>query len=209
MKSILKYVIILIAGIFIGGIAIQFFQPSDAVTEEVSEVQTTPFDQKYKKKKKKKTTQSSELSNESFTEEGDEELQDSITSDSALIQDTLSYSSDEDEYLEIVSERLIKTRNITIKLNKPDSLDAEDLLNLKADSYAQNMVVEFWESPLDLIGYELNRSRLKLFGFNSDDLVTMSRDYDSEQLVVTIGAANNADVIVLEKTPKFKSIILK
>lgn len=205
MKSVLKYILLLTTGVLIGVLGMYFFNFKETADEAIVEVQQTEDITNSKKKNIKKTKP--QPSPELIVEEDTSEVIDTLLMDTLIIEDTLSYS--EEEYLEIVSERLIAKRNIDIEIIKPDSLDASDLLNLKADSYSKNIVVEFWESPLDLIGYELNRSRLKLFGFNSDELVKIKRGYDSEKLTVQIGSANNSVVLLLEKSPKFKSIILK
>lgn len=205
MKSVLKYILLLTTGVLIGVLGMYFFNLKETADEAIVEVQQTEDITNSKKKNIKKTKP--QPSPELIVEEDTSEVIDTLLMDTLIIEDTLSYS--EEEYLEIVSERLIAKRNIDIEIIKPDSLDASDLLNLKADSYSKNIVVEFWESPLDLIGYELNRSRLKLFGFNSDELVKIKRGYDSEKLTVQIGSANNSVVLLLEKSPKFKSIILK
>lgn len=208
MKSALTYLLVLAVGIFLGVLGMNYLNSEKSGDELVAEENSLEPQEKEKKKVKPKKTVSETKPSEEIIQDTLPEL-DSTEVDTLMILDTLSYSEGEEEYLDIVSERLIAQRTVTIQVIQPDSLDTSDLLNLKADSYSKNLVVEFWESPLDLIGYELNRSRLKLFGFNSDELVRINRAYDSEKLNVQIGTSANSVVLILEKSPKFKSIILK
>lgn len=208
MKSVLKYILILITGALIGILGMYFLNSPETVVETIVEIQPTDDKNLQNQQKKIKKTLDLPVNEEVVVEDSIESVDSLPVIDSLIIRDTLS-SSEEEEYLEIVSERLISKRNVTIEVIQPDSLDTSDLLNLKADSYSKNLVVEFWESPLDLIGYELNRSRLKLFGFNSNEIIEIKRAYDSEKLTVEIGSTNNVVVLKLEKSPKFKSIILK
>jgi|GEM_PF-1872229 len=212
MKSGVLYFFLLVIGIMIGVGGMYLFNRDNPSDASFSDDQTAAIDKleieknKTKKKVPKKITQPTSSVE---TKEDTLVVLDSLELDTLIIRDTLSYLEGEEEYLDIVSERLIAKRSITIQVIQPDSLDASEMLNLKADSYSKSVVVEFWESPLDLIGYELNRSRLKLFGFNSEEMVELKRDYNSEKLKVLIGNSANSVVLLLEKSPKFKSLILK
>lgn len=208
MNSLLKYLLLVVCGVLIGVFGMYFYNNSESPEEVIANLELTEELDNQGKKNKKKKKNSNSFSKGDFTESSDSTVNlDSLAYDSLLIEDTISFS--DDEYFEIVSERLIAHRNVPIQLVKPDSLDASEILNLKADSYSKNIIVEFWESPLDLIGYELNRSRLKLFGFNADEAILIKRNYDSEKLIVQIGPSSNSLIFSLEKSPKFKSIILK
>lgn len=208
MNGILKYLLLIIVGILIG-VAGMYFVNENATSIEVEDDNVDLQNQLEEiKPLKKNEIKTKPIHESNFIEDTVVSLQeDSLPSDSLVILDTLGYS--DEEYLDIVSERLVAQRNVLIQLIQPDSLDPSDMLNLKADSYSKNISVEFWESPLDLIGYELSRSRLKLFGFNSDESILIKRNYDSEKLIVQIGPTSNSVLLSLEKSPKFKSIILK
>ena len=209
MKSILKYMLVLAIGTIIGIAGMYAINPKDRVVETIVKIETTEKSTTSSKKKNKvKTIDSSDIDSTEFTIT-DDSLGTLLTADTLIIDDEIISPEEDDEYFEIVSERLIAKRVVDVKIIQPDSLDPSDLLNLKADSYSKSLAIEFWESPLDLIGYELNRSRLKLFGFNAEELVQIKRAYDSEKLTVQFGTGNNSLVLILEKSPKFKSIILK
>lgn len=209
MKSVLKYILVLAIGTLIGIAGMYVLNPKDTVVETIVKVETAEKSiTSSKKKNKVKTIDSSDIDLSESTI-SDDSLDALLNADTLIIDESTSGSEEEEEYFEIVAERLIAKRVVEVKIIQPDSLDASDLLSLKADSYSKSLTIEFWESPLDLIGYELNRSRLKLFGFNAEELVQIKRAYDSEKLTVQIGTANNSVVLLLEKSPKFKSIILK
>lgn len=209
MKSILKYMLVLAIGTIIGIAGMYALNPKDRVIETIVKVETSEKSTTSSKKKNKvKTINSSDIDSTEFTIT-DDSLGALLNADTLIIDDEIISPDEDEEFFEIVSERLIAKRVVEVKIIQPDSLDASDILNLKADSYSKSLAIEFWESPLDLIGYELNRSRLKLFGFNAEESVQIERAYDSEKLTIQIGTGNNSLVLILEKSPKFKSIILK
>jgi hypothetical protein len=211
MNAFLKYTLILAVGALLGVVGMVIVNNVQHPVEDgevaQQEIDDTTLNPKKKKKARKKLNEpdTSSLKEDSIVVE----TLDSINMDSLLIVDTLGFNEDNEEYFEIVTERLITQRSVVIQVIQPDTVDSSDLLNLKADSYSKKLTVEFWESPLELIGYELNRSRLKLFGFNSEEELEVKRMYDSEKLQVTVGTGANRVELTLEKTPKFKSIILK
>ena len=206
--------LVLAIGTIIGIAVMYAINPKDRVVETIVKVETTEKSTTSSKKKNKVKTvdssdiDSSDIDSTEFTIT-DDSLGALLNADTLIIDNEIISPEEDEEYFEIVSERLIAKRVVEVKIIQPDSLDASDLLNLKADSYSKSLAIEFWESPLDLIGYELNRSRLKLFGFNAEELVQIERAYDSEKLTVQIGTGNNSLVLILEISPKFKSIILK
>ena len=206
--------LVLAIGTIIGIAGMYAINPKDRVVETIVKVETTEKSTTSSKKKNKvKTVDSSDIDSSDIDSTEfritDDSLGALLNADTLIIDNEIISPEEDEEYFEIVSERLIAKRVVEVKIIQPDSLDASDLLNLKADSYSKSLAIEFWESPLDLIGYELNRSRLKLFGFNAEELVQIERAYDSEKLTVQIGTGNNSLVLILEKSPKFNSIILK
>lgn len=208
MKSAAKYMLVLAIGTLIGISGMYVLNPKETIIESVVKVETIEKSTSLPKKKNKiKPIDLSDIDSTGSAITNDS--LDALFNSDTLIIDEATGSLEEEEYFEMVSERLIAKRVVEVKIIQPDSLDASDLLNLTSDSYSKSLTIEFWESPLDLIGYELNRSRLKLFGFNAEEKVQVKRTYDSEKLNVQFGIINNSAVLILEKSPKFKSIILK
>lgn len=208
MKSTAKYMLVLAIGTLIGISGMYVLNPKETIIESVVKVETIEKSTSLPKKKNKiKPIDLSDIDSTGSASTNDS-LDALFNSDTLIIDEAIG-SLVEEEYFEMVSERLIAKRVVEVKIIQPDSLDASDLLNLTSDSYSKSLTIEFWESPLDLIGYELNRSRLKLFGFNDEEKVQVKRTYDSEKLTVQFGIINNSAVLILEKSPKFKSIILK
>lgn len=208
MKSAAKYMLVLAIGTLIGISGMYVLNPKETIIESVGKVETIEKSTSLPKKKNKiKPIDLSDIDSTGSAITNDS--LDALFNSDTLIIDEATGSLEEEEYFEMVSERLIAKRVVEVKIIQPDSLDASDLLNLTSDSYSKSLTIEFWESPLDLIGYELNRSRLKLFGFNAEEKVQVKRTYDSEKLTVQFGIINNSAVLILEKSPKFKSIILK
>lgn len=208
MKSAAKYMLVLAIGTLIGISGMYVLNPKETIIESVVKVETIEKSTSLPKKKNKiKPIDLSDIDSTGSASTNDS--LDALFNSDTLTIDEATGSLVEEEYFEMVSERLIAKRVVEVKIIQPDSLDASDLLNLTSDSYSKSLTIEFWESPLDLIGYELNRSRLKLFGFNDEEKVQVKRTYDSEKLTVQFGIINNSAVLILEKSPKFKSIILK
>ena len=85
--------------------------------------------------------------------------------DSLVLEDTLL--SDE-----VLTESILATKNL--KVGPPEEVDSTAiLLDVFSPVYSTNMQVEFWHSPLQLTGYELSKSKLKLFGFDPDQQIAI------------------------------------
>jgi hypothetical protein len=131
-----------------------------------------------------------------------------MLAENSRLDDSLSIETGEEDFI-IVSDRLIFRRTVPIVLQEVDTVDVAKLLDRKAESYGESIVVEYWDSPLDLIGYELTRSRLKLYGFNTQDPIEIRRTSNSDQLRVQMGAGSGSFTILLEKSNRFKTLLLK
>lgn len=104
----------------------------------------------------------------------------------------------------IIKERLITSQLTEVDLKESDSLTVEEAFDLQQVNFAEHMVVEFWESPLELTGYELTRNKLKLFGFDPSENVVLSHAVDSDILEVKVGSLS----LRLQKTNRFKTLYL-
>jgi hypothetical protein len=110
-------------------------------------------------------------------------------------------AAEEDEDIIIISDRLIAKRKVSVdKLNGEE--EAAEKLGLSTDRFSDELVVEFWESPLELTGYELSKNRLKLFGFNPNESIKISYTKQEEFLDVVIGKLEFS----LVKTTRFKTL---
>ncbi|MEX2484605.1 MAG: hypothetical protein WED10_08595, partial [Brumimicrobium sp.] len=169
MKQLFTYLIIFAAGIFVGFLVL-YLNPKERIKKEVKTV--------YRDRKvDTKTVYDTVTVTESLhieTSKSDSLTFDN-TNESEVIADTDSIvtngnneETSEQEVVEddIIAERMLSKRNLTLKVVESDSIDDSELLNINTDRYSSNMIVEFWESPLELTGYELTRNKLKLFGFN-------------------------------------------
>ncbi len=105
---------------------------------------------------------------------------------------------------EIMREELMNTRSLEIEWITKDSLDVSELLNKKANSFSEKMIIEFWQSPLNLTGYELSRNKLKLFGFNPEESISLQVEDDKSELILK----TKSFVLRLPKTNQFKTVKL-
>lgn len=130
---------------------------------------------------------------------GDSTLQLSDSTLTAFV-DTTEEVFDED----IMTEKLISSRELPVDWITSDSLDVSEMLNKKASSFNETIMVEFWQSPLNLTGYELNRNKLKLFGFNPTESISLQVKDDKKELIMKTSSFE----LRLPKTNQFKSIEL-
>jgi hypothetical protein len=106
--------------------------------------------------------------------------------------------------IQIVRERLIGSKTVTIQF-RSESRDTSSVgqLNAKFDEQGFNktILVEFWESPLDFMGYKLSKTKLILYGFLPQEVFTLT-NIDGEGLVMEIDGKS----AVLRKTEKYRPL---
>ena len=169
----------------------------------ITEVKTV-----YKEKLKTKTIRDTLVITEKISDTTF--VSDSLTVVDSSLVDNESDSSiytptDEEVYdVDIITEKLVSKRNIPIKIEENDSIDQSELLNIKSKSFNNSIIVEFWESPLELTGYELSRNKLKLFGFNPNESISLHFENNKEELLMQTETLK----LHLSKTQKFKSLNL-
>lgn len=103
--------------------------------------------------------------------------------------------------VEIVRERIVATKTLSIALMEKDSVPDSEVFNNEANAFSQSISIEFWESPLNLTGYQLTKTRLKLFGFNPSEEIVLTEGKNST-LIVGMGSGE----VTLQKSEKFKSL---
>ena len=141
-----------------------------------------------------------------------------VAMDSVFISDTIYLSDsliinekendllvDDEKEEVIIMEELISQRSVLLGLLPNDSTDVSELLKLKSSAFAKDIMVEFWKSPLNITGYELTRNRLKLFGFNPNESISLQLDKNEEQILLNTESLS----VVLKKTNQFKTLKLK
>ncbi len=85
-------------------------------------------------------------------------------------QDTISID-------DVLTESIISTK--TIKINPLKEIDSTAyLLNVYVPSFSELIQIEYWNSPLQLTGYELSKNKLKLFGFDPSQQLVLSERND-------------------------------
>lgn len=200
MKKISLYLIIVALSLAVGWITGYFSKPSES--EQIETVYVDRVQQKiirdtvkiskpiYIKKAEDDTLTASLHDSTDYSK-------DTLT---APFMDTTEEVFDDD----IMKERMLSTRELTVSWITSDSMEVSELLNKKASSFNEVMTVEFWQSPLNLTGYELNRNKLKLFGFNPSESISLEVKDESKELIMKTTTFE----IVLTKSNQFKSIAL-
>lgn len=198
MKQVIIYTLLIGLGILIG-----FFIFDSKEKDVITEVKTV-----YKDRVKTRTVRDTLV----ITSEVTDTIiaSDSLTeTDSIYVgndSDSSIYTpSDEEVYdIDIITEKLVSKRNIPLTVIENDSIDQSELLNLNSKSFNNSIIVEFWESPLELTGYELSRNKLKLFGFNPNESISLHLQNNKEGLLMKTETIK----LYLSKTQKFKSLNL-
>jgi hypothetical protein len=198
MKQVITYILLIGLGILVGFV---IFRSSE--NEVITEVKTV-----YKDRVKTKTVQDTIVITK--------QVIDTVTSTVSLTEmdslyvdngsDSSIYPPSDEEVFDgdIITEKLMSKRNIELTLVENDSIDESELLNISSKSFNNSIIVEFWESPLELTGYELSRNKLKLFGFNPNESISLHFDNNKEELLIQTETIK----LYLSKTQKFKSLNL-
>ncbi len=106
----------------------------------------------------------------------------------------------------IISEKLLSKRLVTVEKIEMDTIqDASELLGMKSETFAEEIMIEFWKSPINITGYELSRNKLKLYGFNPNEKISLIYNTKTSKLFLNTETMS----IVLEKSNQFKKLNLK
>lgn len=120
------------------------------------------------------------------------------------LPDSLVVTNDMPEVVELVEDELIQKILVTVHKIETDTISVEKLLDVHTPYFGDEITIEFWESPLQLVGYELSRNQLKLFGFNTYDSIQVFNISNAPSLKVLIGDFE----LQLERTTRFKTLYL-
>jgi hypothetical protein len=127
---------------------------------------------------------------------------DSVQKTDDIAVDTLALDDEDEDTLQIVKDEKIKTESLKINVIKAEVVDTllQKLLDVEKPVVKQ-ILVEYWESPINYKGYKLSRSKLIIYGIKP--LVT-SVLYKNEQAYYL--KANNI-FYELYETTDFKSLV--
>jgi hypothetical protein len=208
MKQGVIYLLILIGGIGIGYISNHFFNSPVEIIPETEIV----YVEKVKKQTVRKPVQ---VENVTPTAETNDISDTALYIESYNYEDSLTYAEDENEYSSteeteeteeiIIKEELISQRTISLEPLPKDSTDVAKLLEMKSNAFSKDLIVEFWQSPLNITGYELSRNKLKLFGFNPNESISLQLGNNEDQLFLNTDSMS----LLLQKTKQFKTLKLK
>lgn len=229
MRKIAIYLIILIIGGGIGFFLNEHFDSNKKQNSEVIEESAKDdslsidkdkaFNEKNSGKNKPTVTEDNN-SNYTDTEEAvseisensEEEYEETLLADDSNDADSNNDYQEEgeedeedEEEIIIMKEELLSQRVLNIEPLKTDTADASSVLELKSESFAKQVTVEFWKSPLNITGYELTRNKLKLFGFNPSETIGLQLSSTGEQLLLNTETMS----IILHKTKNFQSLTFK
>ena len=206
MKRILIYILILLFGILIGYVFNNVFQ-NDKDNQQNKKVYIDKIKNKIIKDTVFVEKEIYVPSKNAANDTGIVVKKDTVV-DSSLTNN-LENTDAEPEIIDtnevIISEKKIDQRVAFLTPSPIDSTDVEALLGVESDAFASEIIIEFWQSPLDLTGYALTRNKLKLFGFNPNETFTLQLSKDKEHLFLNTETLS----ILLEKTKQFKNLSLK
>ncbi len=98
---------------------------------------------------------------------------------------------------EMVAQKVVSLINLDVA-NAADSIRSKEA-GIREEP-GKSVTVEFWESPLHYTGYKLSRSRLILFGVDTDEQVALYRLDNTMYMKIAGG------VFRLENTADFKQL---
>lgn len=201
MKQGVIYIIILIGGIGIG----YTFNLIYSTPEIINQTETVIVE-KIKKQiirdtiRIKKPVQTNFIPDTSLTDDTYDYY------DSLSIEDEeIGYQASLDTDEIIIKEELISQRTVPLKSLPYDSTDVSNLLEMKGNAFNKDIIVEFWQSPLNITGYELSRNKLKLFGFNPNESISLQLGNDEDEIFLNTESMS----LLLQKTKQFKTLKLK
>lgn len=114
-------------------------------------------------------------------------------------------SAEGDEVDIIVKDELIAKRTLKLDPLPVDSSDVSELLEVNTNEFSDRILVEFWQSPLNITGYELSRNKLKLFGFNPSETIKLKLNPTGDRLLLNTETMG----VVLEKKNQFQTLNLR
>ena len=200
MTNIIKYALIILVSITIGWLFGFYLSNSEPVKPE------TVYQEKFTTKIVRDTVKVKQLVFVDRHVSDTTENQDTITQSLIDSRDSLGFEDEDslefDDTGEIITDQLITSKRVHIDWVVNDSLDISELLNKKASSFNETIIVEYWQSPLNLTGYLLNRNKLKLFGFNPDEPITLQVIDEKNELILK----SSTFLLRLSKTSNFKSL---
>lgn len=202
MRQAVIYLLILIGGIGIGYAINQSFNNSVEIKTKTET--DTVIVEKIKKQfiidtiEVEKIVYSSNSSDNNFSEM--QEYSDTLTFEEV----NNSYSTEDVDEI-IIKEQLVSQRTISLEPLPNDSTDVSKLLEMKSNAFSKDIIVEFWQSPLNITGYELSRNKLKLFGFNPDESISLRLGNEEDQLFLNTESMS----LLLQKTKQFKTLRLR
>jgi hypothetical protein len=120
-------------------------------------------------------------------------------------EEIASFVEDSSDQELIVRERMIGSRMVTIQSSSQPTKDttATGQLSSKFDDsgFSKTILVEFWESPIDFMGYKLSKTKLILYGFIPQGLFSLTMQEGDTLLMEVDGKA-----VLLKKTEKYKTL---
>lgn len=172
------------------------------IKNESKEV-TDTVDVSVKKKKKSKGSLVETIESPENTTDSTVEIEETDTILPFSVDTTLQADSD----YEVVRDKQIGKKTVIIQqynVAKDTSATAKIADKIGEEiSFNRNMVVEFWESPIDFMGYKLSKTKLIFYGISPQEpFELIYKDTESISLVI------DEKTITLKKTEKYKSITM-
>lgn len=212
MKPVIKNSLLVVFGVIIGLLAgfLIFNLENKAIIYDKKEVQTKVITKEVKDTvyiEKEKIVEINRI-NDAIQEKDTLNFAFQDTLKEGYNQDTTELiveNDDSNAELQVFTDQLLSKVTIDLEktsLTNKDSLDTEQIFDLDTEKFNSSIKVEYWSSPLDLTGYELNRNTLKLYGFNPDEPISLIYKEGESFISLKINDIN----LNLEKTERFKTL---
>jgi len=125
------------------------------------------------------------------------------SNDTVMLLTNINQNVDSGDYV-VLRDELLSSRKVNIlQKSKTSSGSPSDALIDRVSSddfFAESILVEFWESPIDYQGYRLNKTKLILFGINPNESFELTNQHEGFLLLNSGG-----QTVILYPTEKYRT----
>ena len=126
-----------------------------------------------------------------------------LLTNTVMLLTNINQNVDSGDYV-VLRDELLSSRKVNIlQKSKTSSGSPSDALIDRVSSddfFAESILVEFWESPIDYQGYRLNKTKLILFGINPNESFELTNQHEGFLLLNSGG-----QTVILYPTEKYRT----
>jgi len=125
-----------------------------------------------------------------------------VSNDTVLLMVSVNQNVDSGEYI-VLRDKMLASRVLKIisKTKVSSSQASEVIIDRMSDDglFNDQILVEFWESPIDYQGYRLNKTKLVLFGINPNENLEIINNHEGYLTII-----NSTQTFKVSPTEKYR-----